>query len=68
MIIGVLIRVVLRLCRRRGWRVPDLSRIRQRPPRLGIADRLADRLAERADELLPPRQRQPGTRSDTRKH
>jgi hypothetical protein len=64
LIIGVLIRVILRLCRRRGLRVPDPSRIRLRQPRLGITDELTDRLADFADERLP--RRQPGNRNDAR--
>jgi hypothetical protein len=51
MIIGVLIRVIFAFARRRGWPVPDLSRIRLRQPRFGVTDQLTDALAARADEL-----------------
>jgi hypothetical protein len=47
-------------------RVPDPSGLRLREPRLGLTDELIDRVAERADELFPPRQRQPGKRNDAR--
>lgn len=55
MIIGVLIRVILRFCRHRGLPVPDLSQLRRRPLRFGVADQFADQFAARADGYLQRR-------------
>ena len=51
MIFGVLFRVILEFCRRRGMNVPDLSKIRRRQPRLDIATRVAGPIAAWADDL-----------------
>lgn len=56
MILGVLLRVILTFCRRRGMPVPDLSRLRRRPPRFGVSDQLVDHVATRADDYLRRRQ------------
>jgi hypothetical protein len=50
-ILGVLIRAILEFCRRRGMRVPDLSRLRRRKPRLDMTKHVAQRIATLADDL-----------------
>lgn len=62
MILGVLIRAALEFCRRRGMRVPDLSRLRRRQPRLDMTKRIAGRMAKYADDLS---RRRTGRRDDT---
>lgn len=56
MILGVLLRVILAFCRRRGMPVPDLSRLRRRRPRFGVSEQLVDHVATQADEYLRRRQ------------
>ncbi len=64
MIFGVLIRVILGFCRRRGMPVPDLSRLRRRKPRFGVTDQLIDRMVTRADDYLQRRQAGQVTKRD----
>jgi hypothetical protein len=52
MIFGVVIRVIVAFCRRRGLRVPDPSRLRLRQPRFGLMNRSAEAIAKGADDYL----------------
>lgn len=52
MILGVLIRVILEFCRRRGVPVPDVSRLRRRRPRFDVITSLTGHLAATADNAI----------------